>query len=398
MARELRAIYNGSATLYAVIFRVADDYVWNGTTWEAYVNGNVATYDVALTARGGDVYNADMPSGIAAGDYYYVIYQQAGGSPATTDEVVKTSARFHWDGTAASSGSSVTIATYALATLNGLKRHLRITDSDSDTLLTETINSSSALIERVGGKLWLSRDLRHRLDGDWQRTVVLPQKPVNTINAVRYGAAGALSVTYTGSAIRAQAAVTQTGIRLHTVSSSGTATASHLLFADYGSCTSLETAIEAVSGWTATVLNNVPSTDLNPTGGQDALNRTVEFDYPDRDDVEWVANYDRGTVEFNRFGAWRWQEYRDNWYAPRRVPRQSQGIIVEYNAGYSAVPADVEQLCREIATEMYYAGYDNPAIKSSTLGPYSVTFGGDDYAIIIRQRLAHLIDADGYIA
>jgi hypothetical protein len=92
MAGELNTFFNGSATIYAIIRDTGDSgEVWNGSSFVAFVNGDIATYDVPLTSRGGDFYSADFPGGIANGTVCEVgIYEQAGGSPAITDLLLRS--------------------------------------------------------------------------------------------------------------------------------------------------------------------------------------------------------------------------------------------------------------------------------------------------------------------
>src|SRR2546423_898785 len=207
MARELRASFQGSATIYGIIRKIADDTVFNGTIFETWADGNIATYKVALTNRSGDFYSTDFPAAITAGDYRATYYQQAGGSPATTDYIVGIPTELHWDGAAASSISSVSLDPYALTTLDAVKRDLNITDSSNDTILTEKINAMSALIETVTGRRFLVRDYRQRHNGSWQSTMVLKQYPVAHITRAVYGSAPALTLTFKGSGIRADASI-----------------------------------------------------------------------------------------------------------------------------------------------------------------------------------------------
>jgi hypothetical protein len=99
MARELSVSFNGTgATLYAVLRRVADNTVWNGTAFVAWSDAGIATYAITLPDRGGDEYAADMPAAVPAGTYRYRVYQQLAGSPATTDDILKTTGPFAWSG------------------------------------------------------------------------------------------------------------------------------------------------------------------------------------------------------------------------------------------------------------------------------------------------------------
>jgi hypothetical protein len=99
MSRELSVTFaTAGANLYAVLRRSNDDYVWNGSALVAWVNGDMANYDVPLTDYSGDVYSADMPSGLPAGNYRAVYYERAGATPAITDLLLK-SETFRWNGT-----------------------------------------------------------------------------------------------------------------------------------------------------------------------------------------------------------------------------------------------------------------------------------------------------------
>jgi hypothetical protein len=402
MSKELRVTYQGSATIYAIIRKISDATVWNGSSFETWADGNIATYDVALTNQSGDFYSADFPSAISVGNYRVNYYVQAGGSPAITDLIVGTAADLYWDGSTTGSVSSVTLSTYALTTLEALKRFLRIADTDSDTLLTETINQTSALIERVTSRQFLARDYRERRDGEWQRRMVLANFPIQSVNRISYGAGNALHLSFTGSAIRANAAIYKPdsldsggGLRLTTIDSNGTRTATSLSFATYASVSALVTAIAAVTGWMATTDTNVPTADLNPTALGDCLNRTAYLTYPDLDDYDFTPRYDIGIIEFSRIGNYYWpdQPCRDE---PKYFAGGYQNFLIEYNAGYTTVPADVALVCHEICAEKFYIGEDNPAIKSETTGPYSVTFGYSDEQMI-RTRLANYIDGRAFI-
>lgn len=71
--------------LYAVIRRLSDGYVWNGSAFAAWSDGSLSSYAITLTAKGGDLFTADVPNGITRGTYEAFYYERAGASPATTD-------------------------------------------------------------------------------------------------------------------------------------------------------------------------------------------------------------------------------------------------------------------------------------------------------------------------
>ena len=406
MSRELHCSFPGdSANLYAQIRRPSDGFVWNGSAFAAWADGSVADYDIALTARGGDHYDADFPTAITGAATYVIrYYERAGATPAITDTLLRTE-RLYWNGTAASEPGDVTIDAYALTTMTSAKRHMRIDASDTtnDNLVGQIINQASPYIESITGRLFKVRDYRWWINGEIQRTLMLPQWPLVYPPRIAYGSANAMSVTYTGSAIRANVGVGDTGILLHTIATNGTATRNHLLFTDYASVSTMETAIEAVSGWSATVHANMPSADLHQCGSEDALNRTVELTYPDRDMSEFSVDMARGIVEFKRMDWWipvhdghRARPALGHWGGPRYFPKHHQGILVEGRAGYSTIPSDVELVANELVNIKFFDGETSPYVKSMALGPFNVAFSDIDHQYVVK-RLSHYIDARAYV-
>lgn len=100
MSNEIRGVAT-SGTLYAVIMNESGQF-WNGSSFESYTGGNYSTYAVSMTEQGtSNIYFADFPSGITTGGVYeYIVYRQAGGSPAQGDTPVATG-KIDWTGTVA---------------------------------------------------------------------------------------------------------------------------------------------------------------------------------------------------------------------------------------------------------------------------------------------------------
>lgn len=404
MANELRINIPDVSTVYVVVRRNSDGYVWNGAAFEVWADGSIGNYDVALTARSGDFYEADFPIAITAGDYTSVYYEQLGASPAIADELI-ASDRFYWTGTAATSGSTVVLSPYALTTLASLKRHMRITSSADDTLLTELINAMSAEIERVTGRAYVARNYRWWLNVNGQRRVVLPVNPAQWPTRTSFGAAGAMTVTYSGAAIRATCSVFHDpespdggGVRLSSVSAAGMATTNNLMFASYPSASTMATAIAAISGWSATVLNNIPSNDLIESGGESAKSRTVTFFYPDQDQLTYNLDPLLGLVELsNRSGSGWWPLAAQYSVGSVVMPyRGFQYLLWEGRAGYETIPADVQFACNDMAKESWYAGKQNTSLGGYSLGPYSVTFSNDQEAKI-SARLAKYMSGSSLV-
>lgn len=190
MAGELLVTHlNAGETLYAIVRRASDMFVWNGTAFVVWVNANIALYDIPLVDKSGDIYQGDFPATAAAGNYRIVYYQQPGGAPTIID-VILASEDKHWNGAALVDVSVVTLSPYALTTVVKVKRLLHITATTDDDLLTELINAVTFKIERHCNRKFLARAYTERMGGYSTQLIVVNNWPLNTITAI-YRVAGA---------------------------------------------------------------------------------------------------------------------------------------------------------------------------------------------------------------
>lgn len=90
-ANEVQIAYAVGSNLYYRIFNSTGE-VWNtaGTpAFEAWADGNVTDYDIALTGTGGSFYLGTFPD-LSNGTYSVVAYLRAGGAPAVSDGVISS--------------------------------------------------------------------------------------------------------------------------------------------------------------------------------------------------------------------------------------------------------------------------------------------------------------------
>lgn len=91
--------YDSGNTVYATIYRKADDKVWDvaNTQFDTWADGDIDDNDLALTDKGSDWYKVAFPTSITAGEYTINVYVQAGGSPAISDPLAGAVSVL-WDG------------------------------------------------------------------------------------------------------------------------------------------------------------------------------------------------------------------------------------------------------------------------------------------------------------
>ena len=89
-----------------------------------------------------------------------------------------------------------------------------------------------------------------------------------------------------------------------------------------------------------------------------------------------------GTIEFpSGFNTDDWEELDEEWGS------ESQVVVVDYNAGYSTVPADIVDACLQIAAAAWRARFMNANVQSETLDVYSYTSAVRDASLDLLDNL-----------
>jgi hypothetical protein len=204
---------------------------------------------------------------------------------------------------------------------------------------------------------------RHAI-GDYKAVpqLVLSESPVQSVARVATDPTTVLTITNTSSSVqRATVGTTSTALTLTRVASA-VSTSNTLSFATYPTLTLLAAAITAVgNGWAATVTSGYTahaSADLyNPQGAASAkTSGGVELLMFIEDVNDWRCDYDAGII------------------TSACLPAGVDNIRVDYNAGYVTVPEDLQDICAKLVLRMYQGDKVNHTAKSTTLGPYSITY------------------------
>jgi len=105
LSNEIYHNFPSGSTLYALIHRKSDDGVniIGSANFEAWVDGNIATYVLAMTDHDGDYYTVDFPATITdttQQPYRITVRLQGGGSPVADGNVDRAIAQseIFWDG------------------------------------------------------------------------------------------------------------------------------------------------------------------------------------------------------------------------------------------------------------------------------------------------------------
>jgi hypothetical protein len=273
----------------------------------------------------------------------------------------------------------MSLSTAVLATLAQVKCYLGITDESSDAVLEALIERATGFLERYCNRKLKTRSYtREVYYGNGGRHLFLDQYPATTISRVSIGRTNGFSIKNTTATNHATIEITSTALKY----SADGAAATGLTLASYATINLLITALNAVPGWTATLLNSSlgtrKATDLLIRPAMYCKSPTVAYcEIPDDELTDYLLlspSEDRNYgVLYNPSGWTRGEEY-----------------FVDYTAGYTTVPYALEEACILLVKYRYDQRDTSTGLSGETLGDYSWT--GRDLQNAVPDDLRAMID------
>ena len=221
--------------------------------------------------------------------------------------------------------------------------------------------------------------------------IVLNQPNVTQVQMTASGTQNGLTVKYTGTDTHARVEVTDTAVV--TVSRVGvTTTTTTSLFSANAQTSDMATTINALSGWTATVEDTVPSAFLVRSPVQDCKDREVTLEAWDDDGGGFEVDYAAGVLRLYRPSG---SGFRySNWPSGSRMR-------VDYTAGDTDPPDDVSQAVIEAVKVSFDAGKRSAGLQSEKIGDYAYTLANvamatadsaaRDAAVKLRTKYARIL-------
>lgn len=248
-----------------------------------------------------------------------------------------------------------------LATVPAVKAFLRITVATYDALIDSFVIRASDTVERFcGRRFMLQTYYRERYDGDGWNVLYLDQYPVTAVRRLSLATRQAFIVS-NGSTDAAEATVSVSATALTlTVVGGANAGTSTLALSGYLTLTALANAVNALGkGWTAASVSGSaefwPASELIQCGAFDALRQSAYLELPDDSESAFTVDYATGAVVLT-MGVF---------------PKGLRNVVVTYSAGYSTIPPMLEQVCIELAAEMFQEHARDSTLASESLGDYS---------------------------
>jgi hypothetical protein len=264
----------------------------------------------------------------------------------------------------------MTISADALTSLATFKAFLGITATTDNTILEDSINRASAMIQRFCARNFVSQRYYEWHDTYGADRVMLRHNPVEHVRFVGVGYDNVVSVVSTVSTdISVTIGVDTDHVHLHRINSSGVETSAETAFATYPSTNLLAAAISGVTGFSASAVLNVPTKYLRKIAGADLKQKTIYLQAPTDQLTDYMVDDANGII-----------------YGP--TLRQYRSFLVDYEGGYSTVPYDVEQAAISIATRLYRGRQRDPGVSSESLGGYSYSLrSGSELDAEMRSML-----------
>lgn len=356
MANELAMTYQGDATLYAIIRRRSDAWVWDTAVnaFEPWSDDDLADYVSMLANRSGDMYQGDCPDSMAAGRYQIQYYRQNGEQASINDLLIGVE-DIHWTGEAIAPLPTNESNAGDLVDLATVKRYLRFDDTSHDALLAVLITQVSQQIQKFCGRSFGLNWHRLRVKRLQKNVVFLKHHPVHAIERIATGCAEALRLKLEPEHTRGSVAMHNEKIHLTRTAANGMVINDEIpINEEYATTGMLADAITALEGWTAQTLVDVPTNELFPIAltSIDQTGLSMHF----------------APTMVNRFHL----DQETGVLTLFERPEVGE-IFIAYQAGYATVPADLQLIACELVAEAFRGSTHDRSLKSEKLGQYSAT-------------------------
>lgn len=278
------------------------------------------------------------------------------------------------------------IDTHALTTLANLKSYLGVTTSTDDTIMEDSINRATVMIESLCDRKLKARQFFEFCDASGERTFTVDNFPIIDVNSISYGSQLSFTVSSSTASTDVLASVSNDGeaIRLRKVDANGAETTSTVTFETFPTSSQVVTQInDNVSGWTASLQRNAYGRSLYRFGGRGVIDSPAQFDYPRDSAADYRVDYATGLIHLldDSFPPVPGSGDRANRFPPGFLP-----VFVEYRAGYETVPRDLEQIAIELASELFNERLDDKSMQSEALGGYNYTKADGEKRLMERLR------------
>ena len=317
----------------------------------------------------GSVTNVDIPDGTYSGDNLATAMQTAINSALTCSSTVTWSSTTYKFTIAVSAGHTIAYTHSGSdmgLTIGFDEDHAAALSITSDnpisdpTAIVSTIKSSvEAWVQNIFcRRTFESTAYKEFYDGNGQHFIVLDNYPIISLNRLSFGADDVIKITNTNSGAHASVSCSSSTVTLWK-----DGTSSSLSLTTSNTMTLLVAAINAISGWSAALMQSsfgtYPSNILIEKFGLQCIdNNWVYLQMPDEGEDDFDVYPNEGRI-----------------YTPFGFPVGRKNIYVDYTAGMATIPDDLKLAVYLIVKYIYQRRNEESfGLGSYGLGGLSMSF------------------------
>lgn len=268
----------------------------------------------------------------------------------------------------------------AITTKTAYKTYAGISGTTDDDLLDQLVLRATSAMENFCGRKFQHNTYRERYNGTSDTELYLRQYPITEIKMLSIGTTDVIRFKNTSSdAYNAYVRINSTSMIL-TIQGGTDDGSNTLTLTDY-TITTLTAAIEALTGWTATIVTSEygiwNAEEILPCSGLECHDSYASLQCPDEPEYDFKVDGNKGAV-----------------YLSTGFPAGYQNVIVRYAAGYSTMPDDLIQICLDLVNVYYKSRKTDSTVEAEKLGDHYIKYseegggGARDIPAHIAKRLA----------
>jgi hypothetical protein len=256
-----------------------------------------------------------------------------------------------------------------LITLARAKENIPSATSGDDPTITALITAVSVAIRRYCRRDFNQTDYDELYNGNGQRRLFLRQYPILSVSSVRYRPVTVLKIQNSlANTPQARVSVTTVGLTLVRVTNGVKVTDTSVTFAGNVTILAIQNAVNALgSGWSAVGqgYDTWPSADLrSPQGALTAAGQYAELK---------LHTYELAGYQIDERRGWllRAIPYTDpELLHPEDLiwPTGVNNFRVQYTAGYTSIPDDVQEACAEWVSVLFWQTKRDPGLTRESVG------------------------------
>ena len=229
---------------------------------------------------------------------------------------------------------------------------------DTSSVVTNILNAVEVWVKSYCNQTFESTTYRERVDGSGTQELFLDHYPIIALYRLSIDTIDGVRVKNTNTTGHASVSVNSTAVTLYK-----DGTVNTLALATYSTLTLLVAAINALSGWSASLADSdygaYPSTCLLEQYGLQCINnREAPLQIPDEGESDFEIYPDEGRIHLH-FG----------------FPEGHRNIYIEYIAGYATIPEDLKLAVKIVVKYLYQKRTEESfGLSNYSSGGISVSF------------------------